>query len=130
MNKLKEKTLRDCETIEQVRKVIIDWVEDYRKRKKKTESIESKMIYRSLEIEFMRFANKMNKKEITLKERIWTPNHKSKNYIELYDLEIILKEFIENLKDEIEDAQEDYGNLDWISKEQALKIIKRRAGED
>ena len=64
-----------------------------------------------------------------LGERIWTPNHKSKNYIELYDLEIILKEFIENLKDEIEDAQEDYGNLDWISKEQALKIIKRRAGD-
>jgi len=69
------------------------------------------------------------KKEITLKERIWTPNHKSKNYIELYDLEIILKEFIADISNDIEDAQEDYGNLDWISKEQALKIIKRRAGD-
>jgi len=57
MNELKEKTLRDCETIEQVRKVIIDWVEDYGKRKKKTDSIDSKMVYRSLELEFMRFAN-------------------------------------------------------------------------
>ena len=57
MNKLKEKTLRDCETIEQVRKVIIGWVEDYGKRKKKTDSIDSKMVYRSLELEFMRFAN-------------------------------------------------------------------------
>jgi len=57
MKTLKEKTLRDCETIEQVRKVIIDWVEDYGKRKKKTDSIDSKMVYRSLELEFMRFAN-------------------------------------------------------------------------
>lgn len=42
--------------------------------------------------------------------------------------EEILKEFINIVKDEIDDAQEDYGNLDWISKEQALNIIKKRAG--
>ncbi len=40
-----------------------------------------------------------------------------------------VKEFIADISNDIEDAQEDYGNLDWISKEQALKIIKRRAGD-
>jgi hypothetical protein len=29
------------------------------------------------------------------------------------------------LIDDIENAQEDYGNLDWISKDQAIKIIKK-----
>ena len=33
-------------------------------------------------------------------------------------------EKIKELIDEIENAQEDCGNLDWISKEQAIKIIK------
>ena len=33
------------------------------------------------------------------------------------------KIFIQN-----ENAQEDYANLDWISKEQALEIINKRAG--
>jgi len=33
-------------------------------------------------------------------------------------------EFVKELKDKIEDAQEDYGDLDWVSKEQAEKIIQ------
>ena len=40
-----------------------------------------------------------------------------------------VKEFIKSIEDDIEAAQEDYANLDWISKEQALKIIKKRAGK-
>jgi hypothetical protein len=31
----------------------------------------------------------------------------------------------EKLKEELEEAQEDYANLDWISKEQAIKIIDK-----
>ena len=38
-------------------------------------------------------------------------------------------EYVEKLKEEIEDAQEDCGNLDWISKDQALMIINKRMGE-
>ena len=34
-------------------------------------------------------------------------------------------ELIEILKDKIDNAQEDFGNLDWISKEQALEIIDK-----
>lgn len=37
----------------------------------------------------------------------------------------LLKEII----NKIEDAQEDYANLDWISKEQAINIIKSLAKE-
>ena len=32
---------------------------------------------------------------------------------------------VEELKENIENAQEDYGNLDWISKEQAIRIIDK-----
>lgn len=31
--------------------------------------------------------------------------------------------FIRELKEKIEDAEENCGNLDWISKDQAIKII-------
>ena len=41
-----------------------------------------------------------------------------------------VKEFIKLIEDDIEDAQEDYANLDWISKDQALEIIKKRAGKE
>jgi len=41
-----------------------------------------------------------------------------------------VKEFIKKLKEEIDNAQEDCGNLDWISKEQALNIINKLAGSD
>lgn len=41
-----------------------------------------------------------------------------------------VKEFIRLLKEEIDNAQEDCGNLDWISKEQALNIINKLAGDD
>jgi len=34
-------------------------------------------------------------------------------------------ELIEILKDKIDNAQEDFGNLDWISKKQALEIIDK-----
>ena len=34
-------------------------------------------------------------------------------------------ELIDELKNKIDDAQEDFGNLDWISKEQALEIIDK-----
>jgi len=40
-----------------------------------------------------------------------------------------VKEFLFELKEDIENAQENNGNLDWINKEQAIKIIKKRAGE-
>lgn len=40
-----------------------------------------------------------------------------------------VKEFIKIIEDDIENAQEDYANLDWISKDQVLKIINKRAGE-
>jgi predicted acetyltransferase len=33
------------------------------------------------------------------------------------------KEKVDELKKQIENAQEDFGNLDWISKEQAVEII-------
>lgn len=46
-----------------------------------------------------------------------------------YYLEEDVKEFIKELKEEIDNAQEDYGNLDWISKKQALDIIDKRVGE-
>ena len=36
-----------------------------------------------------------------------------------------LNDFIEELKEEIENAQEDYGNLDWVYKENALEIIDK-----
>ena len=41
-----------------------------------------------------------------------------------------VKEFIRLLKKEMENAQENCGNLDWISKDQALEIIDKLAGED
>lgn len=37
--------------------------------------------------------------------------------------QIIFDEFINELKEKIEDAEENCGNLDWISKDQAIKII-------
>lgn len=39
-----------------------------------------------------------------------------------------VKKAIKDILEEIEDAQEDCGNLDWISKDQAIKIIKQRVG--
>ena len=39
-----------------------------------------------------------------------------------------IKEFIRKLKEKIENAQEDCGNLDWISKTQAVNIIKLLSG--
>ena len=47
--------------------------------------------------------------------------------IEVIDQEDV-KEFVLQTIEDIENAQEDSGNLDWISKEQAIKIIKSRAG--
>ena len=43
---------------------------------------------------------------------------------EIQKLKDVLK-LIKELKDKIDNAQEDCGNLDWISKEQALKIIDK-----
>lgn len=40
------------------------------------------------------------------------------------DYEEKKKRFVKELIKKIEDAQEDYANLDWVSKEQAIKIIK------
>ena len=39
------------------------------------------------------------------------------------------KKVITKIKTEIENAQEDYANLDWISKEQAIKIIEKHIGK-
>ena len=41
-----------------------------------------------------------------------------------------VKEFMVVVENDIENAQEDYANLDWISKEQAIKILKKRAGDN
>lgn len=35
------------------------------------------------------------------------------------------EELEKNLKDKIDEAQEDYANLDWVSKQQAIKIIEK-----
>jgi hypothetical protein len=35
------------------------------------------------------------------------------------------KEKVEKLKEEINDYQEEFANLDWISKKNALQIIKK-----
>lgn len=40
------------------------------------------------------------------------------------------KQTIQRILDRIETAQEDYANLDWISKEQAEKIIKQETEEN
>ena len=37
---------------------------------------------------------------------------------------------MDDIKNEIDNAQEDCANLDWISKEQALKIINKHLGKD
>ena len=56
-----------------------------------------------------------------------------KNYcytdeIRLQTLKDIL-ELIKELKNKIDNAEEDFGNLDWISKKQALEIIDRELKE-
>lgn len=47
-------------------------------------------------------------------------------------MEPLIKEWAEQTRKEIlediEEAQEDCGNLDWISKDQAIKIINKRMG--
>ena len=40
------------------------------------------------------------------------------------DYEEKKKRFVKELIEKIEDAQEDYANLNWVNKEQAIKIIK------
>lgn len=40
-----------------------------------------------------------------------------------------VREFIRIVKEDIENAQEDSGNLDWISKDQAIAIIDKLAGD-
>jgi len=44
-------------------------------------------------------------------------------------LEVSFDEFIKKLKKDIDNAQEGCGNLDWVSKDQALEIIDKLAGE-
>ena len=39
------------------------------------------------------------------------------------------EEFIKRLKEDIENAQEDYANLDWVSKGQIRKIIDKLTGD-
>ena len=41
-----------------------------------------------------------------------------------------VKEFIKSIEDDIEDAQEDYANLDWVSKKQTIKIINKHFGKE
>ena len=41
-----------------------------------------------------------------------------------------VKQTMDDIKNEIDNAQEDCANLDWISKEQALKIINKHLGKD
>ena len=38
------------------------------------------------------------------------------------------EKFIKRLKEDIENAQEDYANLDWVSKDQIIEIINKRTG--
>ncbi|MBU0907730.1 MAG: hypothetical protein KKE05_06260, partial [Nanoarchaeota archaeon] len=38
-------------------------------------------------------------------------------------------DFVKELIDEIEKAEEDFANLDWITKGQAIEIIRRKFGE-
>jgi hypothetical protein len=40
-----------------------------------------------------------------------------------------IKLFLNKLKEEIDNAQEDYANLDWVSKEQVIDLINKRAGK-
>ena len=59
----------------------------------------------------------------TAKEKIKTDNL-GNVYIYVDDVEECFKEIL----DEIENAEEDCANLDWISKDQALAIIKNKSG--
>ena len=40
-----------------------------------------------------------------------------------------VKEAVKKLKERTENAQEDYANLDWISKEQMIRIIEEEFGD-
>lgn len=57
------------------------------------------------------------------------------NYIELgawgYNVVPVgkVKEFIRLLKDDIDEAQEDYANLDYVDKIHIINIINKRAGD-
>jgi len=40
-----------------------------------------------------------------------------------------IREFIEIIKEKIDNAQEDFGNLNWINKEHAINIINQYSGD-
>ena len=74
-----------------------------------------------------------NIKEEVLKE-IKYPSSYKRHIIQAIDLvqqKMIehFKEVIKQIKEDIENHQEDFANLDWIDKNNAIVIINKRAGE-
>ena len=68
-----------------------------------------------------------NQEKTSLDEKIvrgWQ-NRDDSSYIYVEDVRV----HIQNVINKIDNAQEDYANLDWVSKEQAIDIIKEEFGK-
>jgi len=68
---------------------------------------------------------------MTLNEKrkeVWEDENDLSEKGSFYYSEEDVKEFIKRLKEDIENAQEDYANLDWVSKDQIIEIINKRTG--